>query len=102
MLAWQFAQGGSPAAAIEYRRRTGDIAMRRGAYAEAISQYQGAHDLVPKVTDEARRSFLELGVTESLGTALRQGITREERTQLVSILQRLRANLSRMEKGEAS
>jgi hypothetical protein len=37
---------------------------------------------------------------ETLGIGLRQGITREERTQLVSILQRIRGNLRRME-GEA-
>ena len=51
---------------------------------------------------EAGRSVVsevdEMG--EALGTALRQGISREERTQLVSILQRLRENLRRMEKGE--
>jgi DNA-binding MarR family transcriptional regulator len=55
------------------------------------------------ITDAGRRVVDEVDrMAESLGTALRQGITREERTQLVSILQRLRENLSRMEKGGAS
>jgi hypothetical protein len=38
---------------------------------------------------------------EALGTALRRGVSREERTQLVSILQRLRENLRELEKGVA-
>ena len=38
---------------------------------------------------------------EALGTGLRQGISREERTQLVSILQRIRQNLRAMEKRDA-
>ena len=38
---------------------------------------------------------------EALGTGLRQGITREERTQLVSILQRIRRNLQEMEQRDA-
>jgi DNA-binding MarR family transcriptional regulator len=52
------------------------------------------------ITDAGRRVVSEVDeMAEVLGTALRQGITREERTQLVSILQRLRHNLSKMEKG---
>jgi hypothetical protein len=38
---------------------------------------------------------------ETLGTGLRQGISRDERTQLVSILQRIRQNLREMEKRDA-
>jgi len=38
-------------------------------------------------------------MAETLGIALRQGISREERAQLFSILQRLRDNLRRMEGG---
>lgn len=54
------------------------------------------------VTEAGRRVVDEVDhMAEGLGTALRQGITREERTQLVSILQRLRENLREMEKGEA-
>jgi DNA-binding MarR family transcriptional regulator len=53
------------------------------------------------ITDAGRRVVGEVDrMGEALGTALRQGISREERTQLVSILQRLRQNLSRMEKEE--
>jgi DNA-binding MarR family transcriptional regulator len=54
------------------------------------------------ITDPGRRVVDEVDhMGEALGTALRQGISREERTQLVSILQRLRENLREMEKGEA-
>jgi hypothetical protein len=35
---------------------------------------------------------------EALGTGLRRGISREERTQLVSVLQRIRQNLRELEK----
>jgi DNA-binding MarR family transcriptional regulator len=53
------------------------------------------------ITDAGRRVVGEVDrMGEALGTALRQGISREERTQLVSVLQRLRQNLSRMEKEE--
>src|SRR5512134_3574878 len=48
------------------------------------------------ITDAGRRVVGEVDrMGETLGTGLRQGISREERTQLVSILQRLRENLSR-------
>lgn len=54
------------------------------------------------ITDGGRRVVERVDeMGEALGTALRQGVTREERTQLVSVLQRLRENLRKMEK-EAS
>lgn len=54
------------------------------------------------ISDAGRRVVGEVDrMGEALGTALRQGISREERTQLVSILQRLRENLREMEKGAA-
>jgi hypothetical protein len=54
------------------------------------------------ITDAGRRVVGEVDrMGEALGTALRQGVSREERTQLVSILQRLRENLREMEKGVA-
>ena len=54
------------------------------------------------ITDAGRRVVGEVDrMGEALGTGLRQGISREERAQLVSILERLRENLTRMEKGEA-
>jgi DNA-binding MarR family transcriptional regulator len=52
------------------------------------------------ITDAGRRVVDEVDrMGETLGIGLREGISREERTQLVSILQRLRENLRRMEKG---
>jgi len=51
------------------------------------------------ITDAGRRVVDEVDrMGEVLGTRLRQGISREERAQLVSILQRLRQNLREMEK----
>jgi DNA-binding MarR family transcriptional regulator len=51
------------------------------------------------ITDAGRRIVAEVDeMAEELGLALRQGVSREERAQLVSILQRLRGNLRRMEK----
>jgi DNA-binding MarR family transcriptional regulator len=55
------------------------------------------------ITDAGRRVVDEVDhMAEALGTALRQGISREERTQLVSILQRLRDNLCEMEREGAA
>ena len=52
------------------------------------------------ITDAGGRIVDEVDrMGEELGTAMREGITREERGQLVSILQRLRGNLREMEKG---
>ena len=48
-----------------------------------------------QVVDEVDR------MAERLGTGLRRGITREERRQLVSILQRVRTNLREIERGAA-
>jgi DNA-binding MarR family transcriptional regulator len=54
------------------------------------------------ITEAGRRVVEEVDqMAEALGTALRRGISREERTQLVSVLQRLRDNLREMEKGGA-
>ena len=54
------------------------------------------------ITDAGRRLVDEVDrMGEALGTGLRQGITREERTQLVSILQRIRHNLREIEKRDA-
>ena len=51
------------------------------------------------ITDAGERVVDEVdSMGEALGTGLRQGISREERTQLVSILQRIRQNLREMEK----
>ena len=54
------------------------------------------------ITDAGERLVDEVDqMGEALGTGLRQGISREERSQLVSILQRIRQNLRGMEKGGA-
>ena len=51
------------------------------------------------ITDAGERVVEEVDhMGEALGTGLRQGISREERAQLVSILQRIRRNLREMEK----
>jgi DNA-binding MarR family transcriptional regulator len=51
------------------------------------------------ITDAGRRVVDEVDhMAEELGTEYRRGISREERAQLVSILQRLRSNLRAMEK----
>jgi DNA-binding MarR family transcriptional regulator len=53
------------------------------------------------ITDAGRRVVDEVDhMAEQLGLELRQGISREERAQLVSILQRIRENLRRMERIE--
>jgi DNA-binding MarR family transcriptional regulator len=54
------------------------------------------------ITEEGRRLVDDVDhMGETLGVAMREGISRDERTQLVSILQRIRENLRRMEKGDA-
>jgi DNA-binding MarR family transcriptional regulator len=54
------------------------------------------------ITEAGRRVVNEVdAMGEVLGTGLRAGISREERTQLVSILQRIRQNLREMEKRDA-
>jgi DNA-binding MarR family transcriptional regulator len=51
------------------------------------------------ITDDGRSIVDQVDhMGEELGVGLRQGISREERTQLVSILQRVRENLRRMER----
>jgi hypothetical protein len=56
------------------------------------------------ITDAGRQVVDEVDhMAADLGTEYRRGITRSERLQLVSILQRLRANLRRMDAtGESS
>ena len=54
------------------------------------------------ISDAGRRVVDEVDrMGETLGTGLRGGISREERSQLVSILQRIRQNLREMEKRDA-
>src|SRR5262249_51688267 len=70
LLAWHLEQAGGAAGAITYRRRAGDLGMRRGAYVEAIDHYRAATQLVTRVPDRAQRLRLDLRVTEALGSAL--------------------------------
>ncbi|HWP65049.1 MAG TPA: protein kinase [Candidatus Limnocylindria bacterium] len=70
LLAWHLEQAGDAAGAITYRRRAGDLSMRRGAYVEAIDHYRAARQLVPRVRDRAQQLRLELAITEALGSAL--------------------------------
>ena len=55
------------------------------------------------ITDAGRRVVDEVDHMgeDARHRAIAQGISRDERTQLVSILQRIRENLRRMEKGDA-
>jgi len=51
------------------------------------------------ITEAGRRVVNEVdAMGEVLGIGLREGISREERTQLVSILQRVRGNLRKIER----
>ena len=53
------------------------------------------------ITDEGRSVVEDVDhMAEPLGQALREGISRDERAQLVSILQRIRENLRKLEKGD--
>ena len=70
LLAWHFEAAGVAPEAVTYRRRAGDHAMRRGAYTEAIRQFERAQRSVARLGDAPNRLSLDLGVTESLGTAL--------------------------------
>lgn len=70
----------------------------KGLVERTRSQGDRRRQLV-SITDAGRRVVLEVDtMSETLGTELRQGITRDERTQLVSILERLRENLRGIEK----
>jgi len=55
------------------------------------------------ITDAGREIVAEVDrMGEELGTAARRGITRDERTQLVATLRRLRENLRALDKGRPS
>ena len=82
-----------------------DLAARLGMRTGLVERTRGREDRrlqLVSITDDGQRVVNQVDeMGETLGTGLRQGISREERTQLVSILQRLRENLRRMEKGDA-
>ena len=53
------------------------------------------------ITDEGRSVVEDVDhMAEPLGQALRKGISRDERVQLVGVLQRIRENLRNLEKGD--
>jgi DNA-binding MarR family transcriptional regulator len=87
------------------------LGMRKAALGTLIDGLEGKGLVERARSREDRRlqlvSITEAGARvvdevdqmgEALGTGLRQGTSREERMQLVSILQRIRQNLSEMEK----
>ena len=71
LVAYHFTQGGLAAAAIEWWGKAGELAMRRSAFAEAITHLEAALRLAEGLADgpEQRRSRLRLQVT--YGNALR-------------------------------
>jgi DNA-binding MarR family transcriptional regulator len=72
----------------------------KGLVERARSQSDRRLQLV-SITDAGRSIVTEIDeMAADLGTRYRQSISRAERTQLVSILQRLRANLRAMDVGE--
>ncbi|HLK10753.1 MAG TPA: AAA family ATPase, partial [Candidatus Binatia bacterium] len=91
LLAWHLERAGDAIGAIGYRRRAGDLAMRRGTYLEAIAQYRAASQAVARVPERGQRLQLELAVTEALGTALftTQGYAAAEVNQAFSRAQTL-------------
>jgi TOMM system kinase/cyclase fusion protein len=62
--------GGQVSAAIDYWKRGGDFAMRRGAYAESIRLFERGLNLLAALPSSRERMTQEVGLTESLGTAL--------------------------------
>jgi TOMM system kinase/cyclase fusion protein len=70
VLAHHFERGGQIEKAVEYWKRAGDRTMARGAYAESVQHFEHGLALLARLPDAGKRTQLELGLTESLGTAL--------------------------------
>jgi TOMM system kinase/cyclase fusion protein len=70
VLAHHFERGGQIERAVEYWKRAGDRTMARGAYAESIQHFEHGLALLDRLPEASKRPQLELGLTESLGTAL--------------------------------
>ncbi len=62
--------GGHTAVAIDYWKRAGDVAMRRGAYVESIRLFERGTALLASVPASRQRLQQEIALTESSGTAL--------------------------------
>ena len=70
ILAHHFERGGQIEKAVEYWKRAGDRTMARGAYAESVQHFEHGLALLERLPDASKRPQLELGLTESFGTAL--------------------------------
>ncbi len=70
VLAHHFERGGQIEKSVEYWKRAGDRTMARGAYAESVQHFEHGLALLDRLTDPVKRTQLELGLTESFGTAL--------------------------------
>ena len=70
VLAHHFEGAGEFDAAADLRKSAGDRATARGAYLEAIRHFERGLDLLTTQKQSRDRTERELGLTESLGTAL--------------------------------
>ena len=70
IVAQHFERGGEPAAAADYWKRAGDRTMAGGAYVESIRLFERGLGLLERVPASLERTRLEVGLCESLGTAL--------------------------------
>jgi class 3 adenylate cyclase len=71
VLARHHEEAGNITPAVEYRRRAGEIALAKGAYAEALHHFEyGLSTLVPEVESEHDRLRHEIDFTEAKGRAL--------------------------------
>jgi TOMM system kinase/cyclase fusion protein len=70
ILAQHFERGGELAAAADYWKRAGDRTMAGGAYVESLRLFERGLGLLEHVPASLERTKLEVGLSESLGTAL--------------------------------
>jgi predicted ATPase len=69
-LAHHYSRSGNIAKAVDYLQRTGQQAVERSAYAEAVSHLTAALDLLTTLPETRERNQQELGVQMTLGMAL--------------------------------
>jgi class 3 adenylate cyclase/predicted ATPase len=70
LLAQHFTEAGHIEAAIEYRRRAGELALARSTLVEAIAQLRLGLELIARLPDGPGRWQHELGLQVTLGRAL--------------------------------
>lgn len=70
LLAHHFAAAGQPAEAIEYWVRAGEHAQQRSAYAETVTRFAHAIDLVKSLRHSQEALRRELGIRLKMGPAL--------------------------------